>query len=409
MTIQNPAIYSGSSLGGSYPPLKQILPPPQARVAGGRGDDLFILDQTGSADHVFWDSGNVGLDQLQQSVVSCPCAVSWGNGRVDSFAVLNDLDYSLVHFWLDSGQLQQSESLGRPLGNWNAIPIPLDGSEDSAIRLALSEGLYFASPPCVCAWGPGRIDVFAFANKWDPQSGTPTTTVDARIVQLTFEGNWLPWNAVPLPGGITVVEGSGPIATSWGAGRIDLMFLDNRGYLRHAAFMSSTFGGSNSWSLWESLSPPAAGFGAAQPCAVSWGAGRLDVFVVGLDNNLYHQWYDAAAVGGPSWAAAWENVGSPSPNGGIQGSITACSWAQGRLDILARGNDVDAAGNQVPALWHLSFDGSWNNWESLGGVIQSDPTVVSWGPNRIDVFAAGGNINSLGSQNWIPWQITLQG
>lgn len=37
---------------------------------------------------------------------------------------------------------------------------------------------------------------------------------------------------------------------------------------------------------------------------------------------------------------------------------------------------------------------SWqkNNWVSLGGVVQSDPIAVTWGPNRIDVFAAGGNI-----------------
>ncbi len=28
-------------------------------------------------------------------------------------------------------------------------------------------------------------------------------------------------------------------------------------------------------------------------------------------------------------------------------------------------------------------------WESLGGVLTSKPSVVSWGPNRLDVFALG--------------------
>ena len=32
-----------------------------------------------------------------------------------------------------------------------------------------------------------------------------------------------------------------------------------------------------------------------------------------------------------------------------------------------------------------------SNWQSLGGVITSEPVAVSWGPNRIDVFAKGQN------------------
>lgn len=28
-------------------------------------------------------------------------------------------------------------------------------------------------------------------------------------------------------------------------------------------------------------------------------------------------------------------------------------------------------------------------WESLNGVLTSQPSVVSWGPNRLDVFALG--------------------
>jgi hypothetical protein len=31
----------------------------------------------------------------------------------------------------------------------------------------------------------------------------------------------------------------------------------------------------------------------------------------------------------------------------------------------------------------------WSSWESLGGILTSAPAAVSWGPNRIDVFARG--------------------
>jgi len=82
--------------------------------------------------------------------------------------------------------------------------------------------------------------------------------------------------------------------------------------------------------------------------------------------------------------------------------------------VFVRGTDVDTKDSNlaVPALWHLGFDGrSWkdSNWESLGGVIQSDPTAVCWGPNRIDIYAAGGNIFTLGSQDFVPWHIWFQG
>ncbi|MEH2385895.1 MAG: hypothetical protein V7K14_08975, partial [Nostoc sp.] len=57
------------------------------------------------------------------------------------------------------------------------------------------------------------------------------------------------------------------------------------------------------------------------------------------------------------------------------------SWASGRLDVFVRGTDN--------ALWHKWFDGGWSGWESLGGILTSSPTAVSWSYGRIDVFARG--------------------
>ena len=55
------------------------------------------------------------------------------------------------------------------------------------------------------------------------------------------------------------------------------------------------------------------------------------------------------------------------------------SWGPGRLDVFVHGFD-----NQ---LWHKWYDGNWSAWETLGGRLTSDPTAVSWGPDRVDVFA----------------------
>ena len=33
-------------------------------------------------------------------------------------------------------------------------------------------------------------------------------------------------------------------------------------------------------------------------------------------------------------------------------------------------------------LWHKWYDGAWHDWEPLGGVLTSAPTVSTWGPGR---------------------------
>ena len=51
--------------------------------------------------------------------------------------------------------------------------------------------------------------------------------------------------------------------------------------------------------------------------------------------------------------------------------LAVSSWAPNRLDTFVRGTD--------DALWHKWWDGaSWSGWESLGGVLTSEPAGVSW-------------------------------
>src|SRR6202035_3085363 len=78
---------------------------------------------------------------------------------------------------------------------------------------------------------------------------------------------------------------------------------------------------------------------------------------------------------GPS--TNWESLG-----GQISEAPTAVSWGENRLDLFARGTDN--------AVWHKWWDGSnWGGWESLGGQITGPVTAVSWGENRLDLFARG--------------------
>jgi hypothetical protein len=166
------------------------------------------------------------------------------------------------------------------------------------------------------------------------------------------------WNPV---GGMA--QGT-PAVTTWDGGRLDVFVRGGDNHLWHKAY-------SGSWSPWQNLGAPPGGL-TSDPAAVAWSAGRLDVFVAGAGGQVWHTAY----VG---WWTAWQ------PLGGIAvGAPAVSSWAAGRLDVFVRGSD-----NQ---LWHKYYSGVWSAWQPPAGdsgsgiTLTAPPAAVSWGPNRIDVF-----------------------
>ena len=83
---------------------------------------------------------------------------------------------------------------------------------------------------------------------------------------------------------------------------------------------------------------------------------------------------------GPS-VTGWESLG-----GILTSEPVAVAWGENRLDVFVRGTDT--------ALWHKWWDGNnWGpsvtDWESLGGILTSEPVAVAWAENRLDVFVRG--------------------
>jgi len=193
-------------------------------------------------------------------------------------------------------------------------------------------------------------------------------------VALTVNGVPYTWSftvgplstLVPPPPSVWQSLGGGlassPSASSWSPTRVDAFIQGTDNQLYHI------FWDGTRWSAWEALG----GVLNASPGVVSWGPNRIDVFVRGTDNGMWHKWRD----GSGSWSG-WESHG-----GVLTSSPVVASWSAGRLDIFVRGADS--------ALWHKSWDGSrWSGWDGLGGVLTADPSAVSWGPNRIDLFVRG--------------------
>jgi glucose/arabinose dehydrogenase len=128
----------------------------------------------------------------------------------------------------------------------------------------------------------------------------------------------------------------------------------------------NTFDGS-AWGAWTSFG----GSTLAEPDLSSWGPGRLDVFVLGLDGAVWHRGRQGAT------AFPWESLG-----GRFTSAPSAVSWTNGRIDVFGRGLDG--------AIWTNYWTGTgWAGWYSLGGVLTSGPDSASVGPDRWDVFARG--------------------
>jgi hypothetical protein len=172
---------------------------------------------------------------------------------------------------------------------------------------------------------------------------------------------WSGWESL---GGVLT---SSPSVASWAPNRLDVFVRGTDNALWHKWW-------NNGWSGWESLG----GVLTSAPAAVSWGPNRIDIFVRGTDNALWHKWWNNG------WSA-WEKLG-----GILTSGPAVCSWASDRIDVFVRGTDS--------ALWHKWWDNGWSHWESLGGTLTSGPGVSSWAPNRLDVFARGTN-----SAMWHKW------
>ena len=178
--------------------------------------------------------------------------------------------------------------------------------------------------------------------------------------------SWSGWEDL---GGVLT---SGPAAASWAEDRLDVFVKGTDNAVWHLWW-------DGAWNGWESLG----GTIDDSPAAVSRGDGRVDVFGRGTDNHLWHLCFD-----GSGWSG-WEDLG-----GVLTSGPAAASWAEDRLDVFVKGTDN--------AVWHLWWDGAWNGWESLGGTINHTPAAVSWGRDRIDVFGCGTD-----NHTWHRWYRSL--
>jgi Fibronectin type III domain/Repeat of unknown function (DUF346) len=172
---------------------------------------------------------------------------------------------------------------------------------------------------------------------------------------------------------------SAPAVTTWSPNRLDAFVRGSDNALYHRSWNGS------SWGNWESLG----GIVTSDPAAVSSSPNRIDVFVRGTDLGLWHMSWN-----GSGWSN-WDSLG-----GILTAGPSVTAEGANRLDVVVRGTDN--------GLWHNWYDGSsWHNWTSVGGLLTAGPAVVSWASGRLDVLVRGTDSalwhTFMDSSGWHSW------
>ena len=124
--------------------------------------------------------------------------------------------------------------------------------------------------------------------------------------------------------------------------------------------------------------------------ATNWGGPTVDVYFRGAgpasDLQDIYETYTTNTAGG--------TFSTPGDIGGtFASSPNVVSWGANRIDVFATGSGYD--------VWqrYWSSSGGWSNWVPLGGYIKGKVKAVARTTNRLDIFARGGD-NALWTRSW---------
>ena len=142
------------------------------------------------------------------------------------------------------------------------------------------------------------------------------------------------------------------------------------------------------WSPWQ----PLAGLSiASDPTAIVNDDSTIEVFVKGSNNQLYHIWQTSPHG---AWSG-WESLG-----GILTSNISVIKNAYHGLEAFVKGND-----NQLYHIAQNKQHGDWMGWQPLAGLsIASDPTAIVNDDSTIEVFVKGSN-----NQLYHIWQTSPHG
>jgi hypothetical protein len=117
------------------------------------------------------------------------------------------------------------------------------------------------------------------------------------------------------------------------------------------------------------------GTGHSSLATLAWGDGRLEVFALGADRAIHHNWWDPNKN---DWSG-WQSM-----QGSFATGASAILWGDGHAELFA----TDAKGTAWHN-WSGAFASGWHGWEPMQGRVASRPVPVRWPDGHLDVFARG--------------------
>jgi PASTA domain-containing protein len=323
-----------TSLGSPPPsPEQGFFAPGIAPNADGRLEVFVANGQLWRLEQTAWSSSNGWSGWLPHGappgrfVIGPPTAGRTGDGRAEVFVVDN-----ARALW----NIRQTAVNG-PWSDWNSFGSAGSGLDDR---------------PSLARNADGRLTVFA--------RSTDGTLWSRTQIQVSPADEWSDWVPEGTAGGGFFDH---PVVGSSADGRLELFLTGRDGNIWHKWQTAA----SNGWSGWVSEGSAGGGFTNAAPELGRNGDGRLELFAVAVDGNLWHKWQTAASNGWSGWAS----LGQPGT-----AATTTVPDVFG-LPRAAAAAEVNAA-HLHPSFTGTSSQPSWVQTQSpaAGRTVAQDSTVT---------------------------------
>jgi hypothetical protein len=233
----------------------------------------------------------------------------------------------------------------------------------------------YAAAACVCTSTHG---IFS-----EPNANCATCAPGGGISCLMKANDWamcahtrrhLGWGLTT----VRVPQGAPVHAVSRSTDKLDIFFTNQDGRVMSAAWEPSM----PTW--WQGFWHIQGGMAAAGApvTAVSRGADKLDIFVVGTDNHVYTAAWRPDSGGWQGW---WRIGDIVVPH---RSQVTAVSRSADKLDIFV----TDSLGRVMTAAWEPAFTDGWHGWWHINSGRAAPGAMVGAtvrSTNKLDVFVVG--------------------
>ncbi|MBZ5562351.1 MAG: hypothetical protein LAP13_08010 [Acidobacteriia bacterium] len=337
-------------------------------------------------------------------VLGAPVVGHNADGRLEFFVVSND--GNLWHRWqtAPSGSWSSWETLAANnpglastlrVGNNADGRMEVYGMQEGSLwhvwQTAPSNG--WSSGGSLGAPDGGLIGVISVRNNHDGRLeifGVGTDRQLHHIWQTSPNNGWSGWQTLGgLPPGASAGD---PRVVNNADGRLEVFLFGNDQNIWHIWQTSPN----NGWSGWASLGKPPVQITNGAPFVGNNADGRIEVFVTGNDGGIYHIWQTSPSNGWGSWA----QLQSALPGVQLDGLGAVTNNADGRFQVFFIGSDG--------ALWTMAQSSPSNGWLSVHFL---DAAPIATSMNAVQIPGTGRNANGTltalvrGSDGNI-WQIT---